>query len=115
MRGRHLLAGLIVPIPDHDARITGADFFDGKRIRTIEGAAQRNDEGEIIALSSVQQAFLDRFSFQCGYCTPGFVNAAIVLIERLKRTPVPRAELEATITEALENHICRCTTRRSAM
>ena len=39
----------------------------------------------------------------------GFVNAATVLIERLKRVPVPRAELEATITAALENHICRCT------
>ena len=67
--------------------ITGADFFDGKRIRTIEGAAQTNDNGEIIALSGVQQAFLDRFSFQCGYCTLGFVNAATVLIERLKRVP----------------------------
>jgi aerobic-type carbon monoxide dehydrogenase small subunit (CoxS/CutS family) len=89
--------------------ITGAHFFDGKRIRTIEGIAQRNEGGEIIALSPVQQAFLDRFSFQCGYCTPGFVNAATVLIERLARAPVPRAELEATITAALDNHICRCT------
>jgi aerobic-type carbon monoxide dehydrogenase small subunit (CoxS/CutS family) len=70
--------------------ITGAGFFDGKRIRTIE-------------------AFIDRFSFQCGYCTPGFVNAATVLIERLKRTPVPRAQVEATVAAALESHICRCT------
>jgi aerobic-type carbon monoxide dehydrogenase small subunit (CoxS/CutS family) len=89
--------------------ITGAHFFDGKRIRTIEGIALTNEGGEIIALSPVQQAFLDRFSFQCGYCTPGFVNAATVLIERLARAPVPRAELEATITAALDNHICRCT------
>ena len=89
--------------------ITGAHFFDGKRIRTIEGVAQRNDKGEIVALSPVQQAFLDRFSFQCGYCTPGFVNAATVLIERLARAPVPRAELDTTITAALDNHICRCT------
>ena len=70
--------------------ITGADFFDGKRIRTIEGIAERNEKGEIVALSPVQQAFLDHFSFQCGYCTPGFVNAATVLIERLKRAPVLR-------------------------
>ena len=89
--------------------ITGAHFFDGKRIRTIEGVAQRNDKGDIVALSPVQQAFLDRFSFQCGYCTPGFVNAATVLIERLARAPVSRAELDATITAALDNHICRCT------
>jgi aerobic-type carbon monoxide dehydrogenase small subunit (CoxS/CutS family) len=54
--------------------ITGADFFDGKRIRTIEGIAERNDDSEVVALSPVQQAFLDHFSFQCGYCTPGFVK-----------------------------------------
>jgi xanthine dehydrogenase YagT iron-sulfur-binding subunit len=89
--------------------ITGADFFNGKSIRTIEGIAQRNDKDEIVALSAVQQAFLDKFSFQCGYCTPGFVNAATVLIERLKRAPVLRAEVEATVVAALENHICRCT------
>ena len=57
----------------------------------------------------MQQAFLDQFSFQCGYCTPGFVNAATVLIERLKRAPVPRSEVEATVAAALESHICRCT------
>ena len=56
--------------------ITGAQFFDGKRIRTIEGIAERNDSGGIVALSPVQQAFLDHFSFQCGYCIPGFVMAA---------------------------------------
>jgi aerobic-type carbon monoxide dehydrogenase small subunit (CoxS/CutS family) len=57
----------------------------------------------------VQQAFLDRFSFECGYCSPGFVNAATVLIERLRRNPVPHAEVEATVAAALETHICRCT------
>jgi aerobic-type carbon monoxide dehydrogenase small subunit (CoxS/CutS family) len=89
--------------------ITGAGFFDGKRIRTVEGIARRNDGGDLLALSPVQQAFLDQFSFQCGYCTPGFVNAATVLIERLKRAPVPRAQVEATVAAALEQHICRCT------
>jgi len=89
--------------------ITGAGFFDGKRIRTIEGIAQRDDKGRIVALSPVQQAFLDHFSFQCGYCTPGFVNAATVLLERLKRAPIRRAEVEEAVGAALESHICRCT------
>jgi aerobic-type carbon monoxide dehydrogenase small subunit (CoxS/CutS family) len=89
--------------------ITGADFFDGKRIRTIEGIAETNDKGEPVTLSPVQQAFLDQYGFQCGYCTPGFVNAATVLVERLKRVPVARAEVEATVAAALEKHICRCT------
>jgi xanthine dehydrogenase YagT iron-sulfur-binding subunit len=88
--------------------ITGAGFFDGKRIRTIEGIAGKNGKGDPV-LSPVQQAFLDKFSFQCGYCTPGFVNAATVLLERLKRSPVRRAEVEATVAAALENHLCRCT------
>jgi aerobic-type carbon monoxide dehydrogenase small subunit (CoxS/CutS family) len=88
--------------------ITGAEFFDGKRIRTIEGIAETNDKGEV-TLSPVQQAFLDKFSFQCGYCTPGFVNAATVLLERLKRVPVAKAEVEAAVAAALEGHICRCT------
>jgi xanthine dehydrogenase YagT iron-sulfur-binding subunit len=89
--------------------ITDAHFFEGKRIRTIEGIAQRNARGEIVAPSPVQQAFLDHFSFQCGYCTPGFVNAATVLLERLKRQPVPRENVEETVATALGTHICRCT------
>jgi xanthine dehydrogenase YagT iron-sulfur-binding subunit len=89
--------------------ITGANFFDGKSIRTIEGHAQRDKQGEVVALSPIQQKFLEHFSFQCGYCTPGFVNAATVLIERLKRQPVARDQVEDTITEALNDHICRCT------
>src|SRR3981189_355376 len=36
--------------------ITGAGFFDGKRIRTIEGVARKNEKGEVVALSPVQQA-----------------------------------------------------------
>ncbi|PAJ81579.1 (2Fe-2S)-binding protein [Burkholderia ubonensis] len=89
--------------------ITGAHFFHGRSIRTIEGHAKRNDAGEVVELSPIQQKFLEHFSFQCGYCTPGFVNAATVLIERLKRQPVAKADVERTITEALDPHICRCT------
>src|SRR5262249_49578643 len=82
--------------------VTGAQFFDGKRIRTIEGIGEGS-------LSPVQQAFLDKFSFQCGYCTPGFANAGTVLIERLKKEPVRRADVEATVAAALDHHLCRCT------
>ncbi len=105
---------VIVDNPDGSSEevrtcITGAHFFDGKTIRTVEGHAQRDDAGEVKALSTVQQQFLEHFSFQCSYCAPGFVNAATVLVERLQREPVPRSQLEDTISEALESHICRCT------
>ncbi|VVE34472.1 (2Fe-2S)-binding protein [Pandoraea aquatica] len=88
--------------------ITGANYFDGKTVRTVEGHATHDADGKV-TLAPIQQAFLDHFSFQCGYCTPGFVNAATVLIERLKRTPIARADLEAAITEGLNDQICRCT------
>jgi aerobic-type carbon monoxide dehydrogenase small subunit (CoxS/CutS family) len=88
--------------------VTGAHYFAGKPIRTVEGHARRDKSG-ITELSPVQQAFLDHFSFQCGYCTPGFVNAATVLLERLARSPVRKEEVEAAILEALNPHLCRCT------
>jgi aerobic-type carbon monoxide dehydrogenase small subunit (CoxS/CutS family) len=89
--------------------ITGAHDFAGKSIRTIEGHAERDGDGNVVRLSPVQQAFVEHFAFQCGYCTPGFVNAATVLMENLKRSPVARKDLEKKIEEALNSHICRCT------
>jgi aerobic-type carbon monoxide dehydrogenase small subunit (CoxS/CutS family) len=89
--------------------ITGAHFFQGKKIRTVEGHAKLNEKGEVVELSPIQQKFLEHYSFQCGYCTPGFVNAATVLVEKLKRQPVDKDQVEETITEALNDHICRCT------
>lgn len=83
--------------------IVSAASFNGKAIRTVEGHAKN---GELTAL---QKAFIDHFAFQCGYCTAGFLNEAQVLLERLAKKPVARAELEQTITDALDGHLCRCT------
>jgi aerobic-type carbon monoxide dehydrogenase small subunit (CoxS/CutS family) len=83
--------------------IVPAVSFNGKAIRTVEGHAK---DGE---LSPLQKAFITHFSFQCGYCTPGFLNEAQVLLERLAKKPVARADLEQTIAEALDSHLCRCT------
>ena len=83
--------------------IVPAVNFNGKSIRTVEGHA-RNGE-----LTVLQKAFIEHFSFQCGYCTAGFLNEGQVLLERLAKKPVPRADLEKTIAEALDGHLCRCT------
>lgn len=89
--------------------IKGAGYFDGKKVRTIEGHAKTNEQGEVTALSPVQQAFLEHFSFQCGWCTSGFVNTATALVERLAANPISMDKLEETIDKALENNVCRCT------
>jgi len=83
--------------------IVPAVNFNGMSIRTVEGHA-RNGE-----LSALQKAFIAHFSFQCGYCTAGFLNESQVLLERLASAPIPREKLEQTILEALDGHICRCT------
>jgi aerobic-type carbon monoxide dehydrogenase small subunit (CoxS/CutS family) len=83
--------------------IVSAASFHGKAIRTVEGHA-RNGE-----LSALQKAFIQHFAFQCGYCTAGFLNEGQVLLERLAKKPVARTELENTIAEALDGHLCRCT------
>ena len=83
--------------------IVAAARFNGKSIRTVESHAKNGE------LSPLQKAFIEHFSFQCGYCTAGFVNEGQVLLERLAKKPVPRAEIEKTITEALDGHLCRCT------
>ncbi|BBT14913.1 (2Fe-2S)-binding protein [Metapseudomonas otitidis] len=89
--------------------ITGAHYFAGKRVRTIEGHARRDAQGAVSELNPVQQKFVDRFAFQCSYCTPGYVNAATVLVEKAQRQPIPRSQVEDAIEQALGSHICRCT------
>ncbi|TIX25337.1 MAG: (2Fe-2S)-binding protein, partial [Mesorhizobium sp.] len=54
-------------------------------------------------LHPLQRAFLDAFATQCGFCTPGMIMAAKVLLDR---TPNPSRD---DVVEALSGNICRCT------
>jgi aerobic-type carbon monoxide dehydrogenase small subunit (CoxS/CutS family) len=83
--------------------IVPAVAFNGKSIRTVEGLAKNGE------LSPLQKAFISHFAFQCGYCTAGFLNEAQVLLERLAKAPVARGDLDRTVVEALNGHLCRCT------
>ena len=83
--------------------VVAAVSFNGKIIRTVEGHAKDGD------LTALQKAFINHFAFQCGYCTPGFLNEGQVLLERLAKKPVARADLDNTIAQALDGHLCRCT------
>jgi aerobic-type carbon monoxide dehydrogenase small subunit (CoxS/CutS family) len=103
-----LSCAIIVDNPDGTSYtsptcIVSAASFNGKKIRTVEGHAKGGE------LSTLQKAFIAHFAFQCGYCTAGFLNEGQVLLERLAKAPVPREDLEQTITDALDGHICRCT------
>lgn len=70
---------------------------DDRAVRTVEGLAGSDE------LHPVQQAFVDRFAFQCGYCTPGMVLTAVALLDR---EPEPSPE---RIRQWMSGNVCRCT------
>ncbi|MEX0583421.1 MAG: (2Fe-2S)-binding protein [Sneathiella sp.] len=76
----------------------------GHFVTTVEGL--ESDAGE---LHSLQQAFLDNFSFQCGYCCPGFLMASYALLDKLRRQPIPAEKVDEAIENAVGQHVCRCT------
>lgn len=69
----------------------------GTKIVTIEGL---ETEG---GLHPLQQAFIDRFAIQCGFCTPGMILTAKSILDAN-----PHAT-EAEIREGMHGNLCRCT------
>jgi len=70
---------------------------DGADITTVEGLAHGN------ALSPLQAAFRRHHALQCGFCTPGILTTAHVLLSE-----EPDADADR-IREVLSGNICRCT------
>ncbi|MEP7329602.1 MAG: 2Fe-2S iron-sulfur cluster-binding protein [Betaproteobacteria bacterium] len=85
------------------ACLTQVSSLQGMRIQTVESLGTQDD------LAPLQQAFLENFSFQCGYCAPGFLMAATAMLSQLKATPVSASQLDALIESAVGSHVCRCT------
>jgi xanthine dehydrogenase YagT iron-sulfur-binding subunit len=77
--------------------LTFAVMADGRDVTTIEGLTA--DSG---ALHPMQQAFIDHDAFQCGYCTPGQIMAAIACIRE------GHAGSAADIREYMSGNLCRC-------
>ena len=73
----------------------------GHKITTIEGL--ETEKG----LHPLQQAFIDHFAVQCGYCTPGMILAAKSILDEN-----PYAT-EDEIREGLHGNLCRCTGYKS--
>ena len=69
----------------------------GKDILTIEGLATNGK------LHPLQQAFIDHFAVQCGYCTPGMIMMAKSLLDES-----PNAT-EAQVKADMSGNLCRCT------
>jgi xanthine dehydrogenase YagT iron-sulfur-binding subunit len=78
------------------ACLTLAVTCEGREVTTIEGL---ENDGE---LHPMQQAFVSRDAFQCGYCTPGQIMSAVKLLEEGHATD------DTEIAEWMSGNICRC-------
>jgi len=70
---------------------------DGAEILTIEGLATGDE------MHPVQKAMYEAMSFQCAFCSPGFLMSTVALLEE---NPNPTT---AEIREELSGNLCRCT------
>ncbi len=68
----------------------------GRSVTTVEGLSH----GEM--LHPVQRAFVEAGAFQCGFCIPGMIVAAVAL---LNRNPHPGVD---EIRAVMNGNICRC-------
>jgi xanthine dehydrogenase YagT iron-sulfur-binding subunit len=91
--------------------LTLAVMHEGDEIGTIEGL------GTPEALHPMQQAFLDRDGYQCGYCTPGQIMSSLAVLseiaagipshvtENLETAP---QLTDTEIRERMSGNLCRC-------
>jgi carbon-monoxide dehydrogenase small subunit len=70
-----------------------AALAEGAKVETVEQGAE---------LDAVQEAFIERAAFQCGFCTPGFV---LMTRQLLAENPDPS---EDEIRHYLSGNLCRC-------
>ena len=85
-------------------------MHQGDSVTTIEGV------GAPGALHPMQQAFLERDGYQCGYCTPGQILSAISVLREIEQGSEPRhrgftaspQRTDTEIRERMSGNLCRC-------
>jgi xanthine dehydrogenase YagT iron-sulfur-binding subunit len=91
--------------------LTLAVMHQQDRITTIEGL------GTPEALHPMQAAFIKHDGFQCGYCTPGQICAAVAMLDEVKRGVPSHVTVDITarpllsaaeLRERMSGNICRC-------
>ena len=102
-------------------------LVNGRRINACLSLALMHEGDDVITIEGVglpgnlhplQQAFLTRDAFQCGYCTPGQICSALGMLEEVARGE-PGQETEdlsvhtialtdEEIRERMSGNICRC-------
>jgi xanthine dehydrogenase YagT iron-sulfur-binding subunit len=88
-----------------------AVMLEASEITTIEGIGTQAD------LHPMQQAFIERDGYQCGYCTPGQILSAIATLDEIALglpsaatadVAAPSAATPAELRERMSGNLCRC-------
>jgi xanthine dehydrogenase YagT iron-sulfur-binding subunit len=94
-----------------NACLSLAAMHEGDAITTIEGLSQPGH------LHPMQAAFIAHDAFQCGYCTPGQICSAVVVLDEIEAgVPShltgdlngPMTLSNAELRERMSGNICRC-------
>lgn len=83
------------PVP---SCLVAVETVGGTAVRTLEGFNRYDG-----TLTELQQAFVDGYATQCGFCTAGMIMAAEAL---LTENPHPTRE---DVVRAISGNVCRCT------
>ncbi|MBP2706888.1 (2Fe-2S)-binding protein [Microbispora sp. RL4-1S] len=73
---------------------------DGRSVRTVEGLSGADGEPH-----PLQLAFSAEHALQCGFCTPGFLMAAVAALEADPGAGAGDERVRALV----ESNLCRCT------
>ena len=88
--------------------------LEGAEVTTIEGISNGAGKGKDEALHPLQQAFIERDAFQCGYCTSGQICSGVSLLSEMSNkdpsavTYSSKASLKEDISERMSGNLCRC-------
>jgi xanthine dehydrogenase YagT iron-sulfur-binding subunit len=94
-----------------NACLSLAAMHEGDAITTIEGLGQPGQ------LHPMQAAFIAHDAFQCGYCTPGQICSAVVVLDEIAAgvpshltgdLTGPMTLSNAELRERMSGNICRC-------
>ncbi|WP_375591132.1 2Fe-2S iron-sulfur cluster-binding protein [Hoeflea alexandrii] len=82
---------------------------EGDTVVTVEGLSEAGE------LHPLQQAFIDKDAFQCGFCTPGQLCSAAALVDEIREGlpsvvtgEVGMAMTNEEIRERMSGNLCRC-------
>ncbi len=83
--------------PVRSCLLLAIQMREGDEVTTVEGLAKPGE------LNPIQEAFLEKYGFQCGFCTPGMILTTKALLDA---KPKPTVE---EIKDQFEGNLCRCT------